>query len=125
MKIPNYSSRDMAIHASADLAKALQTPRPESHFQVENAQLKAIRELSKIFDAENKIPNMDVLPTPPYLLMKMRTKIPRMEDQTSPPPMVDPDEESNNREQKLLSPIQKTPQSESTRKKYIIFGERR
>ena len=34
MKIPNYSTRDMAIHDAADLAKALQTPRPESPFQV-------------------------------------------------------------------------------------------
>ena len=30
MKIPNYSSIDMAIHADGDLAKALQPPRPES-----------------------------------------------------------------------------------------------
>ena len=29
MKMHNYSTRDMAIHAAADLAKALQTPRPE------------------------------------------------------------------------------------------------
>ena len=28
MKVPNYSTRYMAIHAAADLAKALQTPRP-------------------------------------------------------------------------------------------------
>ena len=28
MKIPNYSSRDMAIHAAADISKDLQTPRP-------------------------------------------------------------------------------------------------
>ena len=28
MKIPNYSTRDMAIHDDADLEKALQTPRP-------------------------------------------------------------------------------------------------
>ena len=32
MKIPNYSTIDMAIHAAADLAKDLQNPRPESHF---------------------------------------------------------------------------------------------
>ena len=43
MKMPNYSTRDIAIHDAADLAKALQTPRPESPFQVGNAQLKAIR----------------------------------------------------------------------------------
>ena len=42
MKMPNYSTRDMAIHAAADLAKALQTPRPELPFQVGDAQLKAI-----------------------------------------------------------------------------------
>ena len=65
MKMPNYSTRDMAIHAAADLAKALQTPRPESPFQVWDAQLKAIRELSHIFDAETKIPNRDALPPPP------------------------------------------------------------
>ena len=43
MKIPNQSTRDMAIHDAADLAKALQTPRPESTFQAGDAQLKAIR----------------------------------------------------------------------------------
>ena len=65
MKIPNYSSRDIVIHADADLEKALQTPRPESSFQVGDSQLKSIRELSKIFDTETKIPNRDTLPTPP------------------------------------------------------------
>ena len=54
----------MAIHAAADLAKFLQTPKPESLFQVEEAQLKSIRELPKIFDAETKTPNKDALPTP-------------------------------------------------------------
>ena len=67
MKMPNYSTRDMAIHSASDLAKALQTPRPESHFQVGDAQLKAIRGLSQIFYAETKIPNRDALPTPPRL----------------------------------------------------------
>ena len=43
MKMPNYSTRDMAIHAATDIEKALQTPRPESPFQVGGAQLKAIR----------------------------------------------------------------------------------
>ena len=57
----------MAIHADADLAKALQTPRPESPFQVGDAQLKAIRELADIFDAETKIPNRDAFSTPPRL----------------------------------------------------------
>ena len=64
MKMPNYSTRDMAIHAYAYLAKSLQTPRPELPFQVGDAQLKAIRELSQISDAETKIPNRDVLPPP-------------------------------------------------------------
>ena len=67
MKMPNYSTRYMAIHATADLAKSLQTPRPESPFQVGDAQLKAIRELSQIFDADTKIPNRDALPPPPRL----------------------------------------------------------
>ena len=43
MKMTNYSSRDMAIHAAEDLEKDLQTPRPESPFQVGDNQLKAIR----------------------------------------------------------------------------------
>ena len=67
MKMPNYSTRDIAIHDAADLAKALQTPRPESPFQVGDSQLKAIRELSQIFDAETKIPNRDTLPPPPQI----------------------------------------------------------
>ena len=87
----NYSTRSMAIHAVADLAKALQTPRPESHFQVGDAQLKSIRKLSQIFYAETKIPNRDALPTPPELLMKKMAKLPRVKDQTAPPPRVDPD----------------------------------
>ena len=29
MKMPNFSSRDMAIHAATDLGNALQTPCPE------------------------------------------------------------------------------------------------
>ena len=37
MKIPNYSTRDIAIHAATDLEKALQTPRLESPFQVKDA----------------------------------------------------------------------------------------
>ena len=82
------------------------------------AQLKAIRELCQIFDAETKIPNRDALPTPPDWLMKKMTKLPRVEDQTTPPPRVDPDEESKNREHKLPSPTQLTPSSEATRKKY-------
>ena len=109
MKIPNYSTRDMAIHAAADLENALQTPRPESTFQVGDAQLKEIRELFQIFDAENKIPNMDALPPSPDSLTKKSTKLPRVEDQKAPHTRVDPDEESKNRDQKLPSPIQATP----------------
>ena len=43
MKITNYSSRDMAIHAASYLEKTLQTHRPESPFQVGETQLKEIR----------------------------------------------------------------------------------
>ena len=43
MKIPNFSSRDMIIHAAADLSKSLQTPRLEPPFQVGYYQLKAKR----------------------------------------------------------------------------------
>ena len=64
----------MSIRADVDIAKSLQTPRPESPFQVGEAKLKAIRELANIFDAETKIPNRDSLPTPPDLLMKKKTK---------------------------------------------------
>ena len=71
--------------------KALQTPRPESLFQVGNSKLKAIRDLAQIFDAETKIQNRDVLHTPPDSLMKNSTKLPRVKDQTVPHPRVDPD----------------------------------
>ena len=98
MKITNYSTRDMAIHAAVDIAKSLQTPMPESTFQVRDAQIKEIRELSQIFDAETKIPNMDALSTPPDLLMKKRTKLSRVEYQIDPPPRVYPDKEYNNSE---------------------------
>ena len=67
MKMPNYSTRDIAIHDATDLAKALQTLRPESFFQVGDAQLKSIKELSLIFNAETKIPNRDALPPPPQI----------------------------------------------------------
>ena len=50
--------------------------------------------------------------------MNKRTKLPRVEDQTDPPPRVDLDKESGNRKKKLPSPIQTTPSVESTRKKY-------
>ena len=83
-----------------------------------DAQLKAIRELSNIFDAETKIPNRYALLTPPDSLMKKRTKLPRVEDQTTPHPGMDPGKKSKNRDQKIPSPIQTTPSSEATRKKY-------
>ena len=100
MKITKYSSRDMAIHADADLEKDLQTPMPEPPFQVGDTQLKPIRELDNIFDAEIKIPSRDALTTPPESLMNKSTKLPRLEDQTAPPPMVDPYKESSNIDQK-------------------------
>ena len=65
-----------------------------------DAQLKAIRELVNIFDAEIKMPERYSLPTPPDLLMNKSTKRPRLEDQTAPPPMVDPYKESSNIDQK-------------------------
>ena len=68
----------MAIHAAADLAKDLQTPRPESPFQVGDSKLKAIRGLVKILDAETKTPNRDALPTPPYPLTRKSNKLPRV-----------------------------------------------
>ena len=71
-----------------------------------------------MFDADTKIPNRDALPTPPDLLMKKRTKLPGVKDQTDPPPRVDTDKESENREQKIPSPIHTTPSSKATRKKY-------
>ena len=109
--MPNDSTRDMSLHAAADLARDLQTPRPESPFQVGEAQLKAIRGLAQIFNAETKVPNRDALSTPADSLMKKSTKLPRVEYHTAPPPRVDPYKESNNREQKLPSPIQTTPTS--------------
>ena len=81
-------------------------------------QLRAIRELSKCFYAETKIPNRDALQTPQYSLMKKRTKLLRVEDNTYPPPRVDPDEKSNNREHKLPNPIQTNPSSAATRENY-------
>ena len=47
--------------------------------------------------------------------MKKSTNLPRVEYHTAPPPRVDADEESKNREQKLPSPIQTTPPSAATR----------
>ena len=82
------------------------------------AQLKAIRELANIFDADTKIPNRDALPTLLDLLMNNSTKLLRVEDQTNPPPKVGPDEKSKDIEQKLPSPIQTTEPSAATRGKY-------
>ena len=65
MKTTIYSSRDVVIHDAADLANSFQTPRPESPFQMGYFQIKALRELDKIFDAGNQITNKDALPTPP------------------------------------------------------------
>ena len=121
MKMPSYSSRDMAIRADAYLAKVLQTPTPESPFQVGDSQLKAIRELAKIFDADTKIPNKDALTTPPLSLIKKSAKLPRVEYQTAPPPRVNLYEESKKREQKLPSPIQTTLPSAETRETYTLF----
>ena len=67
MKMSNYSSRNMAIYAAADLEKALQTPRPESTFQVGDAQNKATRELSKIFDVGTKNTKQGCTAHPPRL----------------------------------------------------------
>ena len=77
--MPNYSTRDMAIHAAVDLAKALQKPRPESPFQVGDAQLKAIRELSQIFVQRLKSQTGMHCPPPPDSRMNKRTKLPRVE----------------------------------------------
>ena len=41
-----------------------------------------------------------------------------MEDQTAPPPRVDPEEESKGRQQKIPSPTHATPPSAAKRKKY-------
>ena len=95
----------MAIHADAHLAKALQKTSLESPFQVGDSQIKAIRWLANIFDSETKIPNMDKLPTPLAPLMKKSSKLPKVEYKTAPPPRVDPDEESKDREQKPTIPI--------------------
>ena len=68
----------MAIHDAADLEKFLKTPRPESPFQVRDSQIKAIRELSKVFYGETKIPNINTLPTPLSPLMKKSCKFSRV-----------------------------------------------
>ena len=108
----------MAIYAAVDLTNSSQTPRPESPFQVGDSQLKAIRELAKIFDAETKIPNRDSLPI--HLSQKTNniSKLPKVEDQMYPPQRVDPEKESKYREQKLPIPTQATPPSAAKREKY-------
>ena len=57
-------------------------------------------------------------PLPPALITKKRYKLPSVEDQTDPPPRVDPDKQSKYREQKLPSPIHTTPPSAAERVKY-------
>ena len=69
----------MVIHAAADMAKALQTPSPEPPFQVGDLQLRAIRELAKIFDADTKILNRYALTTPLALITNKSSKLSRME----------------------------------------------
>ena len=118
MKIPNYISRDVAIHAAADPAKALQTPRPGSPFQVRDSHLKAIRELANIFNVETKIRNRDALPTPQDPLIKRSTKLTSVEYYTAQHQRVDSEKESKNREQKIPISVQTTPPSASTRGKY-------
>ena len=81
---------------------------------MEDSQLKAIRKLARIFDAETKIPNRDALPNPQDSLMKKSTKLPRVKTQTAPPPRMDPDKEYNDRDQKPPSPIHTTPPSAAT-----------
>ena len=53
MEMLNFSSGDITICAAADLAKALQTPRPKSPFQLGDYKLKEIMELDKKIDALN------------------------------------------------------------------------
>ena len=57
-------------------------------------------------------------PPPPVLLIKQSSKLPRVRDQTSPPPRVDPDEEYKEREQKPPNPTHATQPSAATRVKY-------
>ena len=108
----------MADHTAADLSKSLQTSSLESPFQVGESQLKAIRKLETNIYAETKIPNKDALPTPPSPLMKKSSKLPRVEDQTAPPPREDLDEEYQDIEQKLTSPTKTTSPSAATREKW-------
>ena len=89
MRIPNFSYRDMAIHSAVDLEKSFQTLCSEARFQVEDCQLKAIRELAKHFDARIQLPNRDVIPTPPALIIKQSSKILRVKYHTASPPRVD------------------------------------
>ena len=118
MKIPNHSSRDIAIRAAKNMRKSLQTHRTESPFQVGIPQLKAIRVLANILYAKTQIPNRYALSTPPVSLMKKISKLTRVEDKTAPTPRADSDKEYRYRQQKLTSPIKATPPSEATRKKY-------
>ena len=118
MKMPNFSSRDMAIYDAADLAKALKTPRSDSPFQVGESQLKEIMEYNKKFDAEIQLSNRDALPTPPYSLIKQSSKLPRVKYQIPPPTRVDTEDEYKEKYQKHLIPNKETPLSATTRRKY-------
>ena len=82
------------------------------------SQLKALRELANIFDADTKISNRDTLTFPPVPLIKKSYKFTRVEDQMDLPPKVDPNEESRYRYQKLPSAIETTPPSAASRDKY-------
>ena len=73
------------------MTKALQTPHPESSFEVVKSQLKKISSLA-IFVATIQPQNMDALWDTPNTLKKI-SKIPKVKDQTSPPWRVYPDEE--------------------------------
>ena len=56
--------------------------------------------------------NLQASIIPPLSLpIKKSSKLPRVEDQIEPPPRVDPDEESKDRDQKLPTQIHKTPPS--------------
>ena len=58
----------MAIHDSAHLENVLQIPRPESHFQVGDYQLKAIRVLSKfLMQRLESQTGMHYPPPPPHI----------------------------------------------------------
>ena len=92
MKTPNFSSREMVIHADAYHVKYLKTPFPWSPFQVGYSQLKEISELYKhLMQKSNSQIGMNYPPTP-FPIMKQSSKLPRVKDHTDPPPRFNPDE---------------------------------